>query len=170
MEIETPTFHSLNKPQKRALILRDQLRYTDPHHLDTFIEGITDDEPPTYRRINGVVFPPLALVSLKDTATRFDLGNVLFPEEGNAVRHVYLTVEHDRFEMRTSDALPKDKANLDSVPIHGFIAGTMVPMFKEKFQAIYARQNKINEARRVAFHMPSQPLAQFHEGQVSRWS
>ncbi|CAO2649620.1 Nn.00g070050.m01.CDS01 [Neocucurbitaria sp. VM-36] len=166
MEIEAPTFHSLNKPQKRALILRDQLRYTDPRHLDTFIEGIAHDEPPTYRKVNGTIAPPLALVTLKPTATRFDLGNVLFPDENNAVHRVYFTVEDGRFEMRTGDALPINDADLNSVPIHGFIAGGMLPMFKEKFQAIFARKNKINDARRVAYNIPNQPLARFYEGET----
>lgn len=167
MEIEAPTFNSLNKPQKRALILRDQLRYTDARHLDSFIEGLTDDEPPTYRTVDGKMQPPLDLVTLKNSASRFDLGNVLFPEENNAIYRVYLTVEDGRFEMHTEEGLPQDDANLQSVPIHGFIAKTMVPMFKDKFQAILARQNKINEARRVAFNTPVQPLTHFHEGQVS---
>ncbi|KAF1850851.1 uncharacterized protein K460DRAFT_240045, partial [Cucurbitaria berberidis CBS 394.84] len=166
MEIEAPTFNSLNKPQKRALILRDQLRYTEPRHLDTFIEGITDDEPPTYRKINGKVVPTLTLVTIKDTATRFDLGNVFFPEEDNAVHRVYLTVEDGQFEMRTEVPLPKNDANLESVPIHGFIAGGMVQMFKEKFQAIFARKDKINDARRAAYNKPQQPPVKFHEGET----
>ena len=166
MALETPTFCALNKPQKRALILRDQLRYREPRHLDSFIGGLTDDEPPTYKRVNGVVHPPLAFVSLKETATCFDLGNVLFPDEGNAVHRVYLTVEHGRFEMRTAEALPEDEADLNSIPIHGFIAGSMVPMFKDKFQAVFARLTKINEARRAAFNLGGQEMAKFSEGEV----
>lgn len=167
MEIEAPTFHSLNKPQKRALVLRDQLRYVEPRHLDSFIEGVTEDEPPTYRKVDGTVIPPLALVTLKPTATRFDLGNVIFPDENNAVHRVYFIVEDGRFETRTEEALPKDDAVLNSVSIHGFIAGGMFPMFKEKFQAIFARTNKINDARRMAFHnMANQPPTQFEEGEV----
>lgn len=166
MEIEAPTFHALSKPQKRALILRDQLRYTDPRHLDTFIEGITDDEPPTYKILNGIVHPPLTLVTLKDAATRFDLGNVILPKENNAVHHVYLTVEDGRFEIHTEEALEHDDTNLYSIPIHGFIANTMVPMFREKFHIILARENKINEARRAAYSMPKQPVPQLLEGKV----
>ncbi|KAF1934574.1 hypothetical protein EJ02DRAFT_439768 [Clathrospora elynae] len=166
MEIEAPTFNSLNKPQKRALILRDQLRFVEPRHLDTFIEGLTNDEPPTYRKINGVIQPPLNLVTFKDNATRFDLGNVLFPDENNAVHRVYLVVEDDQIQMRAEEALPLDCANLDSVAIHGFIAGTMVPMFKEKFRAIFAKMNKINEARRAAHSMPNLVQMQFEEGET----
>jgi hypothetical protein len=169
METEAPTFHSLNKPQKRALILRDQLRYLDAVHLDSFIEGVADPEPPAYRRINGTVYPPLVMVTLKDTATRYDLGNVHFENDisgANGIYRAYLTVENGSFELRTEDALPPDEANLASVPIHVFIARTMVSMFETKFQAIWARRNQINELRQVAFNMTGQPADEFQEGEV----
>ncbi len=44
-----------------------------------------------------------------------------------------------------------DDGDLESVPIHGFIAGTMVPMLKEKVQAIEERCRIINEARTKAY-------------------
>jgi hypothetical protein len=168
MEIEAPTFNALNKPQKRALILRDHLRFVEPHHLDSFIEGIINHEPPTYKKISGTIQPPLTFVTLKAEATRFNLGNVLFPEENNTVYRAQLTVEDGRIEMRTEEALPKDDANLESVVIHSFIARTMVPMFKDKFQAIFSRMNRINEARRTAHKMAEQAPAPapFYEGQV----
>jgi hypothetical protein len=170
MEInEAPTFHALNKAQKRALILRDQLRYTDTRHLDTFIDGIARDEPPSYKRINGIVHPTLVMVTLKDTAIRFDLGNVQFENDvsvGTGVYRAYLTVEDGRFELRTDEALPADEADLHSVPIHVFIAKTMVPMFEAKFRAIWDRKNKINEIRQVAFDLTSQTAEQFEEGEV----
>jgi hypothetical protein len=169
MEIDAPTFHSLNKPQKRALILRDQLRYTDTRHLDSFIEGIADDEPPTYKRINGTIHPALSMVTLKSTAIRFDLGNVHFDNDTSVrsgVYRAYLTVEDGCFELRTEDALPADETNLSSVAIHSFIAKTMVPMFEAKFKAIWARKNNINEIRQTAYNMTNQPTARFHEGEV----
>jgi hypothetical protein len=169
IEMDAPTFHSLNKPQKRALILRDQLRYTRASHLDSFIEGIDDPEPPAYRRFNGTVYPPLVMVTLKDTATRYDLGNVHFENDisgANGVYHAYLMVENGSFELRTEEALPSDDTNLASVPIHVFIARTMVSMFETKFQAIWARKNQINELRQVAFNMTSQPADEFREGEV----
>jgi hypothetical protein len=172
MEVVAPTFHSLNKPQKRALVLRDLLRYTAPRHLDTFIEGIADDEPPAYKLINGTVYPPLVLVTLKESTMRFDLGNVQFSsdsEVGSGVYRAYLTVEDGSFELRTEEALPADEANLASVPIHIFIAKTMVPMFEAKFKAIWTRMNQINEIRQVAFNMTNKPVEEFHEGEVC-WS
>ena len=169
MEFDAPTLNNLNKPQKRALILRDQLRYTDTRHLDTFIEGIGNEEPPTYKRINGTIYPALVMVSLKDTATQFDLGNVHFENDvslGSGIYRAYLTVEDGRFELRTDDALPADETNLDAVPIHAFIAKNMVPMFEGKFKAIWARMKQINEIRQVAYNMTNKPVEQFQEGEV----
>jgi hypothetical protein len=166
--LEAPTFISLNKPQKRALILRDQLRYVEPAHLNTFIEGITDDEPPTYTKINGVIKPDLASVLLKEEATRFDLGNVILSEEeeGNKVHRVYLVVDNGQIEMRAEDLIPLDDNVFDSVPIYGFIARPMVEMFKKKYLAIFTRVSKINEARRAAYNMPHLPPVMFHDGEV----
>jgi hypothetical protein len=115
MEIATaPVFHSLNKPQKRALMMRDSLRFVEPRHLDSYIDGIVDGEPPSYRHINGVIQPPLVKVTLKDTAARFDLGNVHFTSEPdpakNGIRRAFLTVEDGRIELRTEDALPAEES------------------------------------------------------------
>ncbi|KAF2128406.1 hypothetical protein P153DRAFT_397482, partial [Dothidotthia symphoricarpi CBS 119687] len=164
--MEMTTLTHLNKPQKRALILRDQLRFVDPHHLDSFLDGISNPEPPNYVKIYNKIQPALVEVTLKESATRYDLGNVVFPDEGNAIYRAHLTVENDRFEMRTEDPLPKDEADLDSVPIHCFIAKSIIPLFKGKVEAIFARRNRINEARRVAYNMPSVPAAQFQEGET----
>lgn len=163
---DVPTLSNLNKPQKRALILRDQLRYLEPAHLDSYLNGVAADEPPTYKHINGAVYPPLAQVTIKDDATRFDLGNVQFPEEGGATFRAYLTVEDGRFEMRTEDALPKDDAELLSASIHRFVAENMFPLYKAKYKAIHARMEKINEARRVAYNMLDHPPAKFEDGEV----
>lgn len=164
--MEMTTLSHLNKPQKRALILRDQLRYKDPQHLDSFLDGISNPEPPHYFRTNGKIQPLLREVTLKDSATRYDLGNVIFPDEGNAVYHAYLTVEGNCFEMRTSKPLPRDDGDLDSVPIHCFIAKGIIPLFKEKFETIFARKTAINEARRLAYKIPNVPAARFQEGEV----
>ncbi|KNG45107.1 hypothetical protein TW65_98124 [Stemphylium lycopersici] len=166
MDIAAPTFNSLNKPQKRALILRDQLRYVDPKHLNEFLEGVINDEPPTYTKINGVIKPELTFVTLKEKATRFDLGNVLLPENNNAIQRVYLVVDNGEIQMRAEDPLPQDENVPDSLPIHGFIARGTVPLFREKFQAIYTRMNSINEARRAAYKMPNQAPVLFHEGET----
>ena len=167
MEIEAPAFNALTKPQKRAFIVRDQLRYTDPQHLNEFLNGVSNDEPPTYTKINGVIKPPLTLVTLKEEAKRFDLGNVYLPEENDSVHRIYLIVENGQIQMRAEEPLPQDEDILGSYPIHGFIARGIVPLFREKFQLVHARMNRINEARRAAYSMPNKAPALFHEGEVS---
>jgi hypothetical protein len=167
---DAPTFSGLNKPQRRALILREELRYQDNRHLDTFIEGISAEEPPTYTRQNGTVYPPLTEVKLKDTATRFDFGNVHFDTDvvlGTGVFHTWLVVEGGRFELRTDEPLPPDDQVIESVPIYAFIAKQMAPLFEQKFRAIWARKNQINEIRQVAFNLAdSQPVDEFQAGEV----
>lgn len=166
MNIEAPTFNALNKPQKRALILRDQLRFLDPHHIDSFLEGISENEPPRYTKLNSVIKPELALVTLKEEASYFDLGNVLFSENKNAVHRVYLVAENGQVQTRMEDPLPLDDDVLDSLPIHGFIARGMIPLFKEKFNAIQFKMNKINEARRMAYTMAGKTPISAPEGEV----
>ncbi|KAF2847328.1 hypothetical protein T440DRAFT_212839 [Plenodomus tracheiphilus IPT5] len=155
MEIEAPTFNSLNKPQKRALILRDKLRWYDPQHLDSFIEGLANPEPPHYKKINGITKPDLILVKLKDSASHFDLGNVIFPDEDKGILHAYLALEDGKVEMHTEEALSQSDQNINHIAIHGFIASTMVPMFKDKIGLIMARINKFNDVRRAAYNSPT---------------
>lgn len=166
MNIAAPTFNALNKSQKRALILRDQLRFVDPQHLNGFLEGVSEDEPPTYTKVNGVIQPRLTLVTLKAEATHFDLGNVLLPEEKNSIYRVHLVVESGHINMRAEDPLPQDDDVLDSIPIHGFIAKGMVPLFRDKFHAINSRMNKINGARRTAYNMANRAPTPVHDGEV----
>ncbi|KAF1915400.1 hypothetical protein BDU57DRAFT_530392 [Ampelomyces quisqualis] len=166
-----PVFHSLSQTQKRALVLRDNLRWLDPRHLDTFIEGLNEYEPPAYKRVNGTTVPPLMMVSLKEYASRFDLGNVEFyPSDKGmvpGVYHAYLTVEDGAFEMRTEKALPEDDAVLESLPIHSFIAGGMLAFFETKFKAIWARMKQINEMRQVAYGMvENEPADEFVQGET----
>lgn len=166
-----PTFQRLNESQKRALILRDELRWVDRHHLDSHIEGIGPIEPPPYKRINGTIQPPLVMVTLKDIATRFHLGNVYFDKNGNMGKgffRAYLTFENGAFELRTEEAVPLGDASYFPVPIHSFVAGNMVSLFEAKYRAILARKNQINEMRQVAFNMASQqPVEEeFRQGEV----
>ena len=48
-------------------------------------------------------------------------------------------MENGQIQMRVEDPLPQDENLLDSQPIHDFTARTMVLMFKEKFQTIFAK-------------------------------
>lgn len=166
-----PTFHGLNKVQRRALVLRDNLRWLDPRHLDCFLEGLNEYEPPGYKRINGTVVPPLVMITLKEHASRFDLGNVeFFPKDKPivpGVYHTFLTVENGAFEMRREESMPQHDAVLESLPVHSYIAGTMRPLFEIKFKAIWARMKQINEMRQVAYSMvENEPVDEFVQGEV----
>ncbi|KAF2868487.1 hypothetical protein BDV95DRAFT_643248 [Massariosphaeria phaeospora] len=154
-----------NRAQKRAQIIRDELKYLEPHHLDTFIDGISDDEPPTYRFIENKIHPPLSQVGLKDSATKYDLGNVRFPHERDAVYWAQLIVDNARFDLRVSEALPNDESNILTHPIQAFVANDMLPLFEAKFEAIHQRRSKINEARQFAYSMLNQPKPRFSEGE-----
>lgn len=151
-QLEAPTFSTLDAAQRRALILRDQLRYVEPHYLDANFEGVGDPEPPRFTMIEGVVHPPLTLLTLKVSAKSFDLGNVVFPEEGDMVNRVLLVVEGGRVEMRTMEALKEDGI-IDSIPIHNLIAGAIVDLFKEKHEAIIMRMTFLNHARQAAYEL-----------------
>lgn len=166
-----PTFHGLNKVQKRTLVLRDQLRWLDPRHLDTFMEGLSEYEPPAYKRINGKVVPPLVMITLKEHATRFDIGNVEFVPQDRPITpgiyHAFFTVENGAFEMRREEGMPQHDAVLESLPIHSFIAKDMRPLFEIKFNAIWARMKQINEMRQVAYNMvENEPVGEFVQGEV----
>ncbi|KAH9860294.1 hypothetical protein IAQ61_012079 [Plenodomus lingam] len=169
MDLEAPTFNSLNTAQKRALILRDQLRWFDPQHLDSFIDGLANPEPPDYKNINGVTTPDLVFVKLKASASRFELGNVIFPEENHGVLHAYLIFEHGKIEMHTEEALAESEQSLDHVAIHGFIARTMVEMFKKKIGMIMARISILNEARRSAYSSPPNSPVCIASGEVRQF-
>jgi hypothetical protein len=165
------TVLGLSVSQTRALILRDELRWTDHEGLHKLIEGISHVEPPHYQRINGVVQPPLVMVTLKEKASRFPLGNVSFDGNANLARGVYiayLTLENGVIEIRTESASPLVNGGYDPVPIHSFVAHNMVGLFEAKFKAAWARKNQINEMRQVAFNMASQqPVEEeFRKGEV----
>lgn len=153
----------LNRSQKRAFILRDQLKFLDAQHLDTFLSGISSPEPPRYQLINGKVQPSLTQVELKEEAVRFDLGNVLFRKD-KSIRTVHLVVEEGSCEVREYAARPQDDADLYSVPIEQYIAMGIVPLFRAKYEAIEARKRMVNETRRYAYHAINQPKPRVGEG------
>lgn len=161
MDKYAPTLNSLNKAQKRALILRDQLRYLDTPHLDQFLEGLSPQEPPAYKRINGTVQPPLVMVTLKDSALRYDVGNVLVTKDiilEPGTYHGFLTFEDGRVDFHTEDAMPEDDNILDTLPIHLFVAKNMYELFSIKCRTIIARLNQVNEIRQAAYASVNKPL------------
>jgi hypothetical protein len=164
---ELPSIGHMNRPQKRALILRDQLKFLDPKHLDTFLTGIGDPEPPNYKIVNGRLHPPFAEVTLRGGATRLDLGNVRFPGDScDRTSRVHFMIEQGKCEMSESTALPERDDDLNSVPIHVFIVKQMIPLFMKKYVAIDTRKRSLNELRQVARGALNQHKIQISPGKV----
>ena len=166
---ELPSIAHMNRPQKRALILRDQLKFLDTKHLDAFLVGVGDPEPPSYQMINGKLHPPFAEVTLREGATRYDLGNVQFTKDlrDDRVSRVHFMVEQGNCEMSESEALPVRDDSLHSVPIHSFIIAQMIPLFMKKYEAIDTRKRSLNELRQVARNALNQQKIRTSPGKVS---
>jgi hypothetical protein len=164
------SFEHMNRAQKRAFILRDQLKYEEEQHLDVFIDGIRNPEPPRYKRTANGVQPPCEEVTVKHSTTRFDLGNVEFSDK--SVRRVFLVCAGDSYEMHESDAISPDEDDFNSVPLNYYVAQKIMPSFKKKYEAIHARVQRINELRQHMYDQASnRPLkapSRFKEGKVGR--
>jgi hypothetical protein len=164
---DLPSISHMNRPQKRTLILRDQLKFLDTKHLDTFLTGIGDPEPPNYKVVNGKLHPPFAEIVLKEGATQLDLGNVQFTKnEREWVSRVHLVIAQGKCEMSESDALPIKDDDLNSVSIHAFLVEQMIPLFMKKYEAIDTRKRSLNELRQVARGALSQQKIRISPGKV----
>ncbi|KAF2676752.1 hypothetical protein K458DRAFT_379492, partial [Lentithecium fluviatile CBS 122367] len=168
---ELPSVAHMNRPQKRALILRDQLKYLEIKHLDTFLDGISDPEPPNYKLVNGKLLPPFEEVKLREGVHRFDVGNVQFVDgQRERVSRVHFMVDNGNCELSESDALPEVDEDLNSVPIHVFIVKQMIPLFVKKYEAIEARKRTLNDLRKAARNGPRQERIRINAGKVRRSS
>ncbi|KAL1608363.1 hypothetical protein SLS60_003304 [Paraconiothyrium brasiliense] len=160
------TFKHMNRAQKRAFILRDQLKYDEEQHLDMFIDGIRNPEPPRFKRTSSGVQPPCEDVTINHSTTRFDLGNVEFQDK--SIRRVYLACIGDSYEMHESDPITPDEDDFNSVPLNYYVAQKIMPAFKKKNEAIYARVQRINDMRRHAYEQarskPPKTPTRFKEG------
>ena len=158
----------MNRAQKRAFILRDQLKYDEDKHLDAFIDGICDPEPPHYERTSTGIQPPYKEVTITDSTMRFDLGNVEFKDK--SVRRVHLACVGDSFEMQESDAISPEEDPFNSVPLNYFIAQNIMPVFRKKYEAIYVRVQRINDMRQHLYEQarnrPPKTPTRFKEGKV----
>jgi hypothetical protein len=146
--------------------MKEDLKNHDPNHLRSFLEGISDPEPPHYRKMNGKTEPPLEKVTLKPDANNFHVGNVIMAE-GSAVRYIYFTVNKDEVEACETDALPKDQANPLSVTIPQVILLDLYPLWDAKFKAIKQCLLQVNDVRSYAYNAPNQPGRNFSYGKVS---
>ncbi|KAF9734010.1 hypothetical protein PMIN01_08353 [Paraphaeosphaeria minitans] len=160
------SFEHMNRAQKRAFILRDQLKYDEEQHLDVFIDGLRNPEPPRYRRTSSGVQPVFEEVTLKHSTTHFDLGNVEFSDK--SIRRVHLTCVGDSYEMHESDAISSNEDDFNSVPLNYYVAQKIMPSFKKKYEAIYARMQRINDMRKHVYEQACNRLpktsSRFKEG------
>ena len=79
----------MNKAQKRAISLNQDLNNLHTDHLHSFIDGLEPAEPPTYRFFQGVIQPPLVKVTLKEGARSYDFGNVIYSQSQEVnIKHV----------------------------------------------------------------------------------
>lgn len=146
-------FDSLSEPQKRAVKLRDKLKYMKADHLDGYINGLGHHEPPNYRFVDGRMQPCFIEVTLLEEANRFDLGNVLFSDEidgTQTIRRAYFFMEGCCVKMRTLKRLPLLEENLESLPIYACIVKDMEPLFEAKYRVLQARVDRFNAIRRAA--------------------
>ncbi|KAF1971890.1 hypothetical protein BU23DRAFT_600103 [Bimuria novae-zelandiae CBS 107.79] len=166
--LQLEAFDHMNRAQKRAFILRDQLKYTEPHYLDIFIQGISNPEPPQYRRTSSGVQPPYEEVTVKGSAKSFDLGNVEFQDK--SVRRIYLTCQDDEYEVHDADVIPENDDVLNSVPINYYVAQNTMPQFKAKYEAIHARVQELNDKRQLMYEQarskPPKTPTRFKEGKT----
>jgi hypothetical protein len=156
----------LNSAQLRVQSIKEDLKNHDVLHLETFIDGIGDPEPPDYRKINGKIQPSLAQVTLKESAMKYDMGNVFFSDE-SVTERILLTMEKGEVEAYNEDAYPKDPNNPLSSPILDAIFMSLTPLWKAKYEAIVRRMDSINQVRVFAHNAPHQPEKKFSYGKVS---
>lgn len=144
----------LNTAQRRAQTTMTLLKNHDRHHLEQFLDGVAANEPPQYELINGKVTPPFAEVSLNESATSFDLGNVK-TDDGRVV-HVAYRIVKTTPRKEVSEALKYDDENPLTVPIPVAVANEHVDAWMAKYEAIARHMKAINEKRNYVFQMLKQ--------------
>jgi hypothetical protein len=155
----------LNSHQVRAQTIKEELKNVDPDHLQTFLAGISDPEPPDYRLINGKVVPELTQVKLKEDANRFQVGNVYLADRG--IVGVRFDVEDGEIQAYELDPIPKDDENPLSAPIPDFVMMDLLPLWKAKYEQMERRMRSINDVRAYAHSVCNQPEPSFTYGKVS---
>ncbi|KAF2273856.1 uncharacterized protein EI97DRAFT_480032 [Westerdykella ornata] len=151
-------YSHLNTAQSRVHAMKADLQNFDTDHLQSFLDGISDPEPPDYRKVNGKVVPSLQKVTLKESANKYHIGNVLFTVElPNEVQDVSLLVQKGEVDVFMDDPIPKDPNNPLSYPILDSIFMDLIPLWGAKYKAIKQRMVQINDVRAYAHNAPNQP-------------
>lgn len=159
-------YSHLNSAQVRVQSIKEDLKNHDLDHLQSFLQGVSDPEPPNYCKMHGKVEPKLEKVTLKEGANIYNIGNVLFSTD-NTVHRVYFAVEKGEIEAYFEAPLPKDSGNPLSLPILDSILMDLLPLWGMKFSAIRRRMTQINDVRAFANNAPNQPEQHLSYGKVS---
>lgn len=155
----------LNPRQARVQNIKDELKPLDLDHLQSFLEGLSDPEPPNYRKVNGIVEPPLVKVTMKESATTYEVGNVEFTATGE-IHSVGLGVKDGEVEIYLFEALQKDSGHPLCYPIHDTVLIDLIPLWEAKHKAIKQRMLQINDVRAYAYNSPNQPEPRLTYGKV----
>ncbi|KAH7117001.1 hypothetical protein B0J11DRAFT_593104 [Dendryphion nanum] len=154
----------LNKSQLRALQISEEFKNLSREHLLTFVNGISNPEPPHYQMIDGQISPSLELVTLKVGAIQYDFGNVQFckSSEVNQVKIVYenRSVNQHLGKPYQGD----DKANPSIVPILDDVYIDLVYLWKAKYDAIMLLMYQTNDIRRYAHNALNIPAPKIQVG------
>ncbi|KAF2012701.1 hypothetical protein BU24DRAFT_494659 [Aaosphaeria arxii CBS 175.79] len=156
-----------NRAQLRTQTMKEELKNVEPTHLDMFLSGIANREPPIYQIIDGKVQPPLATVIIKEDANRYDFGNVSLCEEaGGGVHHVWVTIENGHAEAHVKEPLPRDPGDLLTAVILDSVFVHLFELWKQKYEAIQLHARQVNEARSVAHHAANMQREIFPYGET----
>ncbi|KAF2474088.1 uncharacterized protein BDR25DRAFT_385548 [Lindgomyces ingoldianus] len=147
----------LNRSQIRAQHISEDLQNFHVDHLNTFIEGVSDPEPPKYQYVKGEIQPPLAEVSIKEEGMIYDFGNVFF-EKDHTIRRVKANVENGKAHIQQSEQLPRDDNNSLTIPVAQFVVSNLYKVWKAKHQEIAMRKDNINAVRAYAHSLLKQPV------------
>ncbi|ORY17637.1 hypothetical protein BCR34DRAFT_22783 [Clohesyomyces aquaticus] len=145
----------LNRCQIRSRNVLQSLQNLHPDHLDTFLEGVGEIEPPRYQFLNGAVRPPLTLVDYKESAKTYDFGNV-FLEDSTLCRIVLQVEDNGKFSRHQKEPLDRSQDNPLATPLPGYLIKDFTKHWKAKFEAIKERKAHINSVRQYAHHDFSQ--------------
>jgi len=155
-----------NRAMKRIQSIKDELTNLEFDHLNTFLEGVCEIEPPKYRHVNGKIQPDLVMVKRKDKTFTYDFGNIYY-ESTDEIQHVKFWMDNGTFKARRSERLPKDENVFLSIPIHRSVAQDIVPLYRMKHQRISEYMDYINDRRRMAYNLPIQKVRLSVNGKVS---
>ncbi|KAF2004423.1 hypothetical protein P154DRAFT_572081 [Amniculicola lignicola CBS 123094] len=142
--------YRLSAVQQRAQSMKDELNNRGITHLDTFLHGVSEIEPPRYHWVKKQIQPPLVQAEFKEEATKYEIGNVLFPK-GN-IQRVVFHVKDGKCESHSSDDTIEGEDNALHIAVPLFVARDLKHLWEQKYQAITDHRDHINATRSLAYN------------------